>query len=198
LCSTPKDFTKNRFLEVAIRYTAKPSVAKWLHEHARPGDEAFIRFGGDFYYQSSTAARRILLIAGGVGISPLYSILQHAMDENRIRGRHPYGHWPISIGLLYSFKTEAEGLFKKSLETKFHKENTGLLAMLMVATREPTSNMNGRLTQEEVLNAMDILDPKQEGLEIYLCGPPPFENAILSHVQALKRPNLSIFHEKWW
>jgi ferredoxin-NADP reductase len=171
LCSTPKDFVKNRFIDIAIRYTAKPSIAKWFHEQARPGDDVFIRFGGDFYYQSSTVARRILLIAGGVGISPLYSILQHCMEENR-----------------------SEALFKKSLEFKFLKENTGLLAMLMVATRES----NGRLSQEDVLDAIQVLDPTQEGMEIYLCGPPPFESAMLSHTQQIKRPKLSVFHEKWW
>jgi hypothetical protein len=45
----------------------------------------------------------------------------------------------------------------------------------MVATRES----NGRLSQQDVLDAIQVLDHTQIGIEIYLCAPSSFESAML-------------------
>ena len=74
------------------------------------GDELQIRVGGDFFYAPPTSdeATNLLLIAGGVGINPLISMLQHHV-------------WLLSKAtctctraawLLYSAKNENELIFK--------------------------------------------------------------------------------------
>ena len=70
-----------------------------------------MRVGGDFYYSPGpdTGHRDLLLLAGGVGVNPLYSMLQHFVycqgkEESFVKGR--------SAHMLYSARNETELIFK--------------------------------------------------------------------------------------
>ncbi len=78
-----------------------------------------MRVGGNFYFdpQPSDPAVDLLLIAGGVGINPLYSILLHAADL--LRQTHGHRYTPGRTHLCYSAKNTKELLFKVCLCT-FH------------------------------------------------------------------------------
>ncbi len=77
------------------------------------GDELTIRIGGDFYYSpdESNGVEDLLLIGGGVGINPLFSILSHHARLLHISPLSVLGKRG-SVRLLYSSKTENELLFK--------------------------------------------------------------------------------------
>lgn len=47
---------------------------------ARQGDVVAVRVGGSFTYQPGDERRPLLLLAGGIGINPLLSILQHCCE----------------------------------------------------------------------------------------------------------------------
>ncbi|PRW59202.1 oxidoreductase NAD-binding domain-containing 1 [Chlorella sorokiniana] len=77
--STPRQLERCGTFDLAIRRSAHP-VATWLHDKARAGDEVAVRIGGSFTYQPGDERRPLLLLAGGVGINPLLSILQHCCE----------------------------------------------------------------------------------------------------------------------
>lgn len=67
-----------------------------------------IRIGGEFYFDPSSAklnSSPLLLLAGGVGINPLASIVFEVCDLKLDN----------SVVLLYSAKSEVELLFKVSI-----------------------------------------------------------------------------------
>ena len=80
------------------------------------GDKLRIRVGGDFFYAPPmlNGVDNLLLLAGGVGINPLLSMLQHhvwllsKMDDHHDNRTHPTG----AVQLLYSAKNENELIFK--------------------------------------------------------------------------------------
>lgn len=82
-----------------------------------------MRVGGDFFFDPSPSdpAVDLLLVAGGVGINPLYSILLHTTDLmhlNRSSGGRDYNIG--SVHLSYSAKNTQELLFKvRTSETWF-------------------------------------------------------------------------------
>lgn len=47
---------------------------------AQAGDVVQVRVGGAFHYQPGDEARPLLLLAGGIGITPLHSILRHCVQ----------------------------------------------------------------------------------------------------------------------
>ena len=77
------------------------------------GDKLSVRVGGDFVYdptpsQSHDQSHDLLLIGGGVGINPLFSMLLHHM--RLVERKERVGR----VKLLYSARSAAELLFKVS------------------------------------------------------------------------------------
>ena len=69
-----------------------------------------MRVGGDFYFDPNPddSSPDLLLIAGGVGINPLYSIIQNVADiSSDLRHQHTG-----KTVILFSAKNEDELLFK--------------------------------------------------------------------------------------
>lgn len=73
-----------------------------------------MRVGGDFFFDPSPSdpAVDLLLVAGGVGINPLYSILSHTTDLMHLnRSSHGQDYNIGSVHLIYSAKSSQELLF---------------------------------------------------------------------------------------
>ena len=81
-------------------------VTNWLHEEAQVGDEVEIALGGDFFYEPDEADS-VVLIAGGIGLTPLMSIVRSA-HELATRTR---------LILVYSASTPDELLFRDELDS---------------------------------------------------------------------------------
>ena len=76
----------------------------------RVGSQLKVRVGGDFWSEPPPEELPdLLLVAGGIGVNPLYSILKHHMHLISMAGQS------VHICLLYSARTEAELLFKVRL-----------------------------------------------------------------------------------
>lgn len=158
IASSPHLFKTDRSIELAIKRTNHPP-AKWIHDQpinqkipgtistneysihqsinssphyvpATINQSVKIRFGGScFYDPASDRARDVLLIAGGVGISPLMSIARQRYHES-IDQSGPLSTnsndgflaqkiiQPIgSTILLHSVRDEQELLFKSSIQS---------------------------------------------------------------------------------
>lgn len=77
----------------------------------KSGDTLLLRAGGDFYLDPQAGEENpsdVLLIAGGVGINPLYSMIQHLADLNQ----SPDGPYRANVLMLYSARTYPELIFK--------------------------------------------------------------------------------------
>ena len=75
----------------------------------KPGDTLQLRAGGDFYFDPKAGQDTdVLLIAGGVGINPLCSMVNHVADLNA----SPTGPYKGNVLLLYSAKTCSELIFR--------------------------------------------------------------------------------------
>lgn len=79
------------------------------------GDVIIVKAGGECIWDPKDVKqkRNTLLIAGGIGINPIYSILQH-IEETR-RSRESNDDYLGRATLLYSASTRDELIFKVSL-----------------------------------------------------------------------------------
>ena len=78
----PSRLEKEQILDLAVKYSEWPP-ANWLHTSASVGAQVAVRIGGDFYYEQpdDEGDHQVLLLAGGVGINPLASILFHIAEK---------------------------------------------------------------------------------------------------------------------
>lgn len=69
-----------------------------------------MRVGGDFYFDPNPddSSPDLLLVAGGVGVNPLYSILQHVANISS----DPQYQYTGKTTLLFSAKNQDEIIFK--------------------------------------------------------------------------------------
>ncbi|KAK2921234.1 oxidoreductase NAD-binding domain-containing protein 1 [Channa argus] len=202
MCSSPGLLQREGVIELAVKY-AKHPPAHWVHTTCTVGSRVAMRVGGDFFFDPfpSDPSVDLLLVAGGVGINPLYSILLHAIDLlhlNRTSGGRDYNIG--SIYLCYSAKNTQELLFKSSI-VEVCQEFSDKFSCDFHVTQQSTDvdpNLqpfvkHGRITEEELLAHVD----PQRTL-CYLCGPPPMIEAISKTLGDLSLPKEKILFEKWW
>ncbi|NXY91069.1 OXND1 protein, partial [Alcedo cyanopectus] len=79
--------------------------------------EVALRVGGDFFFdpQPGDSPVELVLIAGGVGINPLLSILLHIADLHGYQGGKGNGYKMGTVKLYYSAKKTSDLLFKENI-----------------------------------------------------------------------------------
>jgi len=169
--TTPQDSR----ISLAIRYTPKDPVVRWIHEVAKVGDQVKMRVGGDFYWKRTDPPQRnVLLLAAGMGITPIFSIAKTIAHENQTLGHR------VLARLLYSSK---ETLFVDKLCQ---------LKQFGIELQFRQTPANQRFTPD------DIKESLREADQVYLCGPSRFESNVLETLESAGFPQDSIKFEKWW
>ena len=158
-------------------------VTNWLHHEARVGDSVEISLGGDFYYTPDMGGP-IVLIAGGIGLTPLMSVLR-AIDESESRA---------STTLIYSVSTPSELLFRQELEEVASRNS--VISLVFTVTRpgdEPWSGRVGRI--DDALLRSERVSPDSL---FFICGPPAMIRDIVGTLNRLGVPGSRVKYEQWW
>lgn len=197
MCSSPGLLQREGVIELAVKYTKHPP-AHWVHTQCTVGSRVALRVGGDFFFDPAPSglSLELLLLAGGVGINPLYSILLHTADLLR-EGR---GYSIGTAHICYSAKNTQELLFKSSildmvrefpdsLSCQFHvtQQSAEVEASLQTVTN------HGRISAEQLQTRV-----RPQTTLCYLCGPPPMIEALSRTLRTLGLPKERILFEKWW
>ncbi|XP_062292090.1 oxidoreductase NAD-binding domain-containing protein 1 isoform X2 [Scomber scombrus] len=202
MCSNPGLLQREGVIELAVKYSKHPP-AHWIHTTCTVGSHVAMRVGGDFFFDPSPSDPSVdlLLVAGGVGINPLYSILLHTTDLlhlNQASGGRDYNIG--STHLCYSAKNTQELLFKRSI-TQACQEFPDKVSCDFHVTQQSTDVdphlqpfvKDGRISEAELRTRVD---PKRT--LCYLCGPPPMIEAISKTLMELGLSKDRIIFEKWW
>lgn len=197
VCSSPGLLHRERVIELAVKYTQHPP-AHWIHTKCTLGSHVEVRVGGDFYFDPKPSDHTVdlLLVAGGVGINPLYSILMHTADLLRL----PHTYRPGHTHLCYSAKNTTELLFTDSIigvcrefPDKFSCEFRVTRQDFEIKPGLQSYTTSGKISQEVLRHHVN------PGRTLcYLCGPPPMIESVSRDLQNLGLPMERILYEKWW
>jgi predicted ferric reductase len=140
----------------------------------RPG--TFILAEGPFGTFTETRRRneKVLMIAGGIGITPIRSML------DRMRG---------DIVVIYRALTEAELIFKDELDELARRR--GVLIHYIVGDHH---GENARLLSPDHLRELVADAPDRD---VYLCGPPAMTDAIRANLRAAGVPRRNVHLERF-
>ena len=150
--------TRPGYCEISVKREPKGVASRWLHEHLVEG--ASVRVGapaGKFVFDPGEA-KSVVLIAGGVGITPIMAIVRDLTDRS----------WEGTMHLLYCAKTESDLAFRDEL-TMLAKRfpNLHLAITLSREDGDMWTGARGRLSRELFLGVGGTLARSP----IYLCGP---------------------------
>ncbi|XP_027728306.1 oxidoreductase NAD-binding domain-containing protein 1 isoform X2 [Vombatus ursinus] len=200
ICSSPSLLKQENALELAVKYTNHPP-SLWVHTKCALGSEVALRVGGKFFFdpQPSDSPVNLVLIAGGVGINPLNSILLHVADLYRHRENKGSGYEMGRVRLLYSARNTSELLFKRSI-LNLTNAFPGKITCSFYVTQQTTEISEELLpyVTEGRIPDKDIEKHISEDTLYFLCGPPPMIEHFSRHLEACKVPKEHICFEKWW
>ncbi len=135
-------------------------------------------------YGNLTAERRrmpdVLLIAGGIGVTPLRAILEEVSSES-------------SVTLLYRAARHADLVFKRELDVL--AERRGVRIEYIVGSRRDRDR--GRRPGPLSAAAIDRLVPDVASREVYLCGPTGMMTEVGAAIESLGVPAGRIHRERF-
>jgi ferredoxin-NADP reductase len=156
--------------EITVKQAPEGLVSGFLHERIKAGD--LIGASGPYgkFSFRGTEASDIVLIAGGVGITPLMSALRYLTDQS----------WAGEIFLIYACATMADVIFREELEYLIRRHpNLHVTVVLSQETSAAWTGPRGRITKELLLQTV----PDLRARRVHLCGPPPMMEAV-KHILA--------------
>lgn len=146
------------YAEITVKHEKGGLVSEFLHSKAREGD--LIDCSGPLgsFIFTGRECRCILLIGGGVGITPLMSVLRYLTDRA----------WPGDIYLLYGCHSPHDIIFRSELE--YLQQRHQNLRVVITVTQPLGSSWagpTGRITKELIRRSV----PDVATRYVHLCGP---------------------------
>jgi len=169
-------------LEFFIRILPDGLMSNYLRDSARPGHRLRLTGPfGEFYLREP--GQPILMVAGGTGLAPMLSMLGALAAS---------GEEPPPIRLLYGVNQSAE-IFGIERLDEYRRDLDNFTYELAVALPEPDwTGASGFVTE---LLSRELLPP--DGLDAYLCGPPPMIEAVTEWLSDHRLPVENIHSEKF-
>ena len=169
------------YVEISVR--RQGLVSKTLHASIRAGSTlTIIRPAGQFVYPSGDD-RPLALLAGGIGITPLISMLRHAVDADPER--------PIT--LLYSARREHDVAFHNELRVMAERHPNVRVAVTLTQPAEPTRLRTGRL--DAAFIRQHVSSPAHT--IFCICGPGPMIDGLKGVLEEMGVPRPQIRYEQF-
>ncbi|XP_048366806.1 oxidoreductase NAD-binding domain-containing protein 1 isoform X2 [Sphaerodactylus townsendi] len=200
MCSSPGLLEREGQLELAVKHTMHPP-AQWVHTQCSVDSEVALRVGGNFFFDPHPADSPVdlILIAGGVGINPLFSILLHVTDLHRKQEKKETGYKMGLTNLFYSAKNTDELLFRKHILDLTNAFPGRITCSFHVTQQSSEICDNLRpYVKERRISGEDLEKYISRKTLWYICGPPPMTESISKLLENLGVAQKNIFFEKWW
>lgn len=168
-------------LRLAVKYSSY-APTDWVHNECKVGDVIKIKVGGDIYLPipSPKDTGSVLLVAGGIGINPMLSMLAEAAEHRTPRNYH----------LVYSAASLSELVYKSEIDDMVQCNDN--ISVTYHVTKEICSEagiFNRRMSAGSI-NALISTFPGP--VKCFMCGPPPMIDDLAPQI------NAEVIYEKWW
>lgn len=128
-------------------------------------------------------AKEIVLLGGGIGITPFRDIVKYATDEEL----------PIKLTLLYSNKTPSDIVYKNEWDA-FEKQNPNLKVVNTIT--DDTTGWGGRTGRINEAMIREFCDDINNAI-FYICGPPGMVEGLSNLLKTMNVPLQNIKIEKF-
>lgn len=174
----------NRQIELAIQHSDKHPVTRYLYESAAPGLKVQISQGQGACVYDPDMGEQLVLIAGGVGITPMMSILRSAVMLSP----------DAPVALLYSAQKPEDFAFAQAIrELAEQHENVLAVFTCTEATEVPdwvhfTQRIDTPFLRDKNLPMT---------ANYFICGPQRMISEVEEGLLELAIPAGQIHYEKW-
>lgn len=155
-----------------ISVARQTTVSRHLHATIAVGDIIEARAPQGNFVPDALSNRPVVMMAGGIGITPMIAMLHHMLYEAR-RARRFHPCW-----LFYAARSKEDRAFDREL-ADLEKASRGMFNIIRVL-----SDTDNALTRQDYDASghidMDLLQSRLpfDDYDFYLCGPPGFMQAM--------------------
>lgn len=142
----------------------------YFHDHVQVGDTIRVRGPSGAFYLDPAPDLPVVMIAGGIGITPMESMLRWLARATPQRRVH----------LIYAVQNSAVHAFRDELRMLF--QSCPAFHQTVVYARPLPHDVKGRDYDREGYVDQALLQPLLERLgrcAVYVCGPPPMMEALI-------------------
>ncbi len=176
--------TQRNYLELTIRREPRGAVSRHIDDLLKVGDAIEVSGPVGRFTFTGSEDNSIVLIAGGVGITPMVSIVRYLTERL----------WGGDIYLFYACKTPKDFIFARDL-TALQRANPHLHLLVTMSGADATdwTGPRGRLTKE----LFELSVPNLASRRIHLCGPPTMMDAARTILADLGIPATQVRTESF-
>ncbi|NDY93754.1 NADH:ubiquinone reductase (Na(+)-transporting) subunit F [Ideonella livida] len=169
IASTPLQAREQHEIELQVRRVPGGAGTTWLHEQLQPG--MTLNLAGPYgrFFVRRSAARPLLFIAGGSGLSSPLSMVRELLATGAAE--------PITLVVGQRCREE---LYAHDELLALAEAHPGLLRYLPVLSHEPEGSAWPGLRGWAHEAARDFFAGDFRGLKAYLCGPPALIEASVA------------------
>ncbi|MDI5933596.1 hybrid-cluster NAD(P)-dependent oxidoreductase [Halomonas kalidii] len=152
---------------ITVKRVPGGKVSNWLHDNLKAGDELAVHGPVGNFNAIDYPAEKLLMLSGGVGITPLMSMARWFFDTNAA----------VDIEFVHSARTPKDIIYHRELEHIFSRIPEFRLHIVCEhsdALGEAWAGFRGYLSQQ----MLELMAPDFLEREIFCCGPTPYMNAV--------------------
>jgi ferredoxin-NADP reductase/DMSO/TMAO reductase YedYZ heme-binding membrane subunit len=157
--------SRDGYIEVTIKREGNGKVSRFLHDMLMTGQGVAIAAPSGRFIFDSKSTESVLLIAGGVGITPVMSILRDLTDRG----------WLGKLDLVFSVRSSSDIIFDDELRNLAKRHPN--VHVHVTITRDAPDNWDGprgHLNSELLLQ----LVPDAAARPAFICGPNAMADAV--------------------
>jgi len=158
-----------RTIALAVKRQPGGLVSNWLNDSLRVGDVLEVGTAAGEFCFAEAAPERLFLIAGGSGVTPIYSLASAALRQRP----------DADIVLVYYARSPTDFILARPIEelaAKYPRLRVAFYVDGAVTGEgyEVRAALTGRFCEAHVAQLVPDVDAR----EIYVCGPPGLMNAV--------------------
>lgn len=172
--------TRTSYIEVTVK--REGAASGYLHDQIHEGDQIEVRaLSGSFTF-TGAESEGVVLIGGGVGVTPMMSVLRSLLDAA----------WEHDIWMVFAVRTPKDIIFEKELVYLQERHPNFHLQVIV----EDTAGTEWRgLTGRVTAGQLQAFVPELARRRVYLCGPAPMMDAVRATLHGLGVPDGQVLTE---
>lgn len=159
------------YFELTVKRYETGTVSKYLHEQ-KVGDSVTMSGPNSGGHWADGMAKRVGLVAGGSGITPMISIIRWILTQRL----------EVELFLLYANKTEADIIFQEEWERNRRDYRNFHCYHVLGDPPAGWQQGSGRITEDMLRQQLPAPGPDTV---VFVCGPPPMVDAIEQSLKAI-------------
>ncbi|HEX4589674.1 MAG TPA: 2Fe-2S iron-sulfur cluster-binding protein, partial [Gemmataceae bacterium] len=171
--------TRSGYCELTVKREGRGLASGYLHDTVRAGDSLQVRAPAGRFTFTGAEADSIVLIAGGVGITPLMAKIRYLTDLS----------WPGDIYLIFSVKTERDIIFRDELDALGRRHAN--LHVTVTLTRDDGADWfgeRGRINPALLARTIAGISARR----VHICGPTEMTDPTRQMLRDLGVPDEAI------